>query len=391
VTNKLSSIPTGKLYQAQIAALARIHLWVTGETHLLINDFARQARAILLKRAGEDGVFDGASGYQAQVEILRAWGDVQTGMLKTIQAGMKQAAWLPFALMAEEHQRRVAPLAVSIRQESTGYSTNGKNLTEAVGDGAGSTVFAGWVEQQFRVLIDQANTRIIDGLNLSGRVWKLDREAREGINNLVVQAIVKKQDAWSMAKDLEQFLGANQDCPRWTSSRLYGLTKSEIAGGDLQGLITGKSCDGQGVAYKALRLARTEIQAIHADAATRQMAASPWVQQERIVLSEGHPQADICDDVVDGGEDGKGIYDVGSISLPLHPQCLCYKVAVTISDDEFVSKMRGWMNNTQEWPEMDAYSQNVTGGVGVDLSAETVSLSIWLWGAEKVLEKVMSS
>jgi hypothetical protein len=371
--DKLSQIPSSKLYQAQIAALARIHLWVTGETHLLINDFARQARAILVKRADENGIFDGAAGYQAQADILREWGDVQAGTLKLMQAGMQQAARLPFALMAEEHTRRFASLTID----------HGR-LTEAVG-----SPFEGWVEQQFRVLIDQANTRVIDGLNLSGRVWKLDREAREGINNLIVQAIVNKQDAFSLAKELEQFLGANQDCPRWTSSRLYGLTKSEIAGGDLQGLITGKSCDGQGVAYKALRLARTEIQAIHADATTRQLAASPWVQKERIVLSAGHPKADICDDVIANGDEGKGIYVVGSIILPLHPQCLCYKVAVTMSDDEFVSQMRGWMAGSSEWPEMDNYSQNVTGGVNVDLGLSTEALSIWLWAAEKVLEKVM--
>jgi len=377
MTNKLSSIPTGKLYQVQIAALARIHLWVTGEIHLQINDFARQARAILLKRAGADGVFDGASAYQAQTEILRAWGDVQAETLKLTQAGMKQAARLPFALLAEEHERRVAPL-----------TKDGGRLTEAV-----STPYEGWVDKQFRSLVDAANTRVIEGLNLSGRVWKLDREAREGINHLVMQAIVNKQDAFSLAKDLEQFLGANQDCPRWTSSRLYGLTKTEIASGDLQGLITGKACDGQGVAYKALRLARTEIQAIHAEAATRQMAASPWVQKERIVLSAGHPKADICDDVIADGESSKGIYPVGTISLPLHPQCLCYKVAVTMSDDEFVTKMRGWLDGSESWTEMDAYSENVTGGSGlltsIILSNATSALTTWLWGTEKELEKVM--
>jgi len=369
MAKKLSEIPTSKLQAAQIAALARIHLWVTGEIHLRINDFTRQARAILIKRADGDGVFDGASSYQAQIEILRAWGDVQSEILKLMQAGMRQAARLPFALLAEEHQRRFADLP--------------KMVSEAQG-----SAYAGWVEQQFRMLIDQANTRVLNGLNLSGRVWRFDRETREDINTLIVQAITSKQDAWSLAKDLEKYLGSSQDCPRWTSSRLYGLTKSDIASGDLQGLVTGDACDGQGVAYKALRMARTEIQAIHADATTRQLAASPWVQKERIVLSTGHPEPDICDDVINEGDDGKGIYEVGSITLPLHPQCLCYKVAVSMSDDEFVANMRGWLDNSQAWPEMDAYSANV-GGTSANLAAENAALNTWLWGTEKELEKVM--
>lgn len=376
MTKDLNSIPTSKLYQAQIAALARIHLWVTGEIHNLVGDFARQARAILLKRADSDGILDGAAGYQAQTDILRAWGDTQAEILKLTQSGMKQAAQLPFALLAVEHQRRVMPFA----QKSA--------LTEAVG-----SPFEGWVDQQLRVLVDQANTRVIDGLNLSGRVWKLDRETRDGINQLIVGAISNKQDAWSLAKDLGQYLGANQACPRWTSNRLYGLTKSEIASGDLQGLVTGNSCDGQGVAYKALRLARTEIQAIHADAATRQLAASPWVQKERIVLSAGHPKEDVCDDVIADGEEGKGIYEVGTITLPLHPLCLCYKVAVTMSDDEFAAKLRGWLDGSETWTEMDAYSANLSGGAGlvtdVALDAATRSFATWLFGAEKDLERAM--
>ena len=75
--------------------------------------------------------------------------------------------------------------------------------------------------------------------------------------------------------------------------------------------------------------------------------------------------------------------------LPLHPQCLCYKVAVTMSDDEFVMKMRGWLDGTETWTEMDNYSENITGGAGVNLAAETLSLATWLWGTEKELEKVM--
>ncbi len=371
----IRTIPTSRLLQAEIAALARIHLWATGEIHLRVADFGRQARAILLRRAGADGQFDGASGFAAQTEILRAWGDCQSDLVKYLLSGMREAARLPFALLAEQHNRIVRPVYNSQISESR----------------QPARVFESWAEQQFKLLMDSAQSQVLDNLNLSGRIWSLDRAVREEINTRIVQAISEKQDAWSLAKELEQYLGANQDCPLWTSARLYGLSKSDIANGDLHGLVTGNSCDGQGVAYKALRLARTEIQAIHAAATDAQLAASPWVQMERIVLSEGHPERDICDDVVEGGQESNGTYPVGTIILPLHPSCLCYKVAVTMDDDEFVEKMRGWLDGSQTWSAMDNYSQNITGGAGVDLSSETELLNTWLFGSEKQLEKAMKS
>jgi hypothetical protein len=368
----IRQIPSSKLIQAEIAALARVHLWVIGEIHLRIADFSRQARAILLRHGGAEGVLDGASGYSAQTEILKAWGDCQVDILQFTMAGMRQAARLPFSLMAEEHNRLVRPTVIELSEASRP-----------------NPLFSAWIDQQFRNLVASAQERTLDGLNLSGRVWRMDREVREAINMKIVSAIVEKQDAFSLAKQLEQYLGASEDCPRWTSSRLYGLTKSQIAGGDLQGLIKGDACDGQGVAYKALRLARTEIQAIHGAATDVQLAASPWVQMERIVLSESHPEPDICDDVISQGDEGKGIYPVGTIVLPLHPECLCYKVSVNMSDDDFVNAMRGWLDGSQSWPAMDAYGQNITGGAGVDLTQETELLNTWLYGSEKELEKAM--
>jgi len=371
MSDPLQGIPTGRLYEAQVAALARIHLFVTGEIHERMVEFTREARAILIRYAGREGQFDGASGYRAQSEIMKAWGDTQAETVRLTMAGMKAAERLPFALLAEEHQRRVRPVAQRFQERS------------------GNPVFEGWVQLQLRLLLDQAQTRVLDGLNLSGRIWRNDREARDGINGLIIKAIADKQDAWSLAKDLEQYLGASQDCPRWTSNRLYNLSKKDIAEGDLVGLVTGRQCDGQGVAYKALRVARTEIQAIHDAATTAQLAASPWVLKERIVLSEGHPDPDICDDVAGGGEGGKGIYPVGDVTLPLHPQCLCYKVAVTMSDDEFAKQLRGWVRGESEWPEMDAYSRNISGGAGADLSQDAQLFGLLLFGAEQVLRKVI--
>jgi hypothetical protein len=217
-----------------------------------------------------------------------------------------------------------------------------------------------------------------DSINLSGRIWRLDREARDGINQVLMNGISSGDSAWNIAKKLEEYLGAGADCPRWTSTRLYGRTKSDIAAGDPTGLLSGDACAGQGVSYNALRLARTEIQKMHALATDRVLAAQPWVEKEQVHLSYSHPESDECDDAATGGEGGKGIYEVGTIELPLHPNCLCYKTAVQTSEKAFTAHLNGWLNG-QDWPEMDEYAEFIGGDVSADLMPAAVNLAVWLF------------
>jgi len=236
-------------------------------------------------------------------------------------------------------------------------------------------------ERTLQTLLDVAAEHLYgDGVNLSGRIWKWDRESREGINRVLMDGIANQKSAWDIAKGLEQYLGANQDCPRWTSTRLYQRTKSEIAAGDTGGLLSGKNCDGRGVSYNALRLARTEIQKAHALATDRMMAAQPWVEKEKVHLSAAHPETDICDDVVGGGEKGEGVYEVGTIELPLHPNCLCYKTAVLMDEKDFTSGLNGWLKGTSSWPELDSYAELIGGDVTQSILPEAVTLAVWLFG-----------
>lgn len=41
--------------------------------------------------------------------------------------------------------------------------------------------------------------------------------------------------------------------------------------------------------------------------------------------------------------------------LAVH-NCLCFKVAVLMKDEDFTNRMRGWLNSESAWPEMDAYA-----------------------------------
>jgi hypothetical protein len=364
---QLDSIPLTRMYQASFKAVVRLHLYFTGRTHELFSEFSTKAQAMILRKGGRDQVIDGTDGYIIQTELVKLWGDTFTAWSEEFQSVRREAVSIPFGVMAVAHERLVRPVV----------SGQLSVVSERVEDGVFSP--------QLGTLLNAAEQYLYgDSLNLSQRIWRIDRDARDGITNVLLNGISTGDSAWNIAQQLEQYLGANQDCPRWTSTRLYGRTKTQIAQGDTTGLVS-SPCDGRGVSYNALRLARTEIQKAHALATDRILLSQPWVEKEQIHLSAAHPETDICDDTVQGGHDGKGIYAVGDIELPLHPNCLCYKTAVLMEEKEFTSQLRGWMQGTQQWSAMDNYADLIGGDVQKSILPNAVNLAVWLFSDE--LEK----
>lgn len=366
----LTDIPVGKAAQAQQAALMRLQLFFTGQTHEMIGQVARVGAKALAKEAGADGKLDAGGLLRAERKITDAWEKMFTEeWLPMFERMRMQAASIPVGRMAIYHEMFLVP------NPDPFLKGREKKVEEALY--SGGPVF----EPQLRQLVDEAAKFIYqDGLDLSSRIWKLDRATREGINKVLLRGITDGKSAWELAKELEGFLGAGMDCPKWTSTRLYKLTKKDIASGDRRGLKTGEECDGKGTAYNALRMARTEIQRAHHLANDAMMASMPWVEKEQIVLSPAHPKPDICDDVISAGEGGQGIYPKGTIGLPLHPHCLCYKVTVLMDDEVFADRLKGWVNGTQGWVEMDAYQKWLgVEDVTVSLADNTAALALLVW------------
>lgn len=362
--SRLDEVALDTLDKAAFKALLRLQVFFTGRTHELLIQFEKQAAAVLLKHGDDEGKLDGLRGYRAQMDLLKLWSDTFQAWQSEFLAARREAVSLPYGVLAVRHERLVRPLTV-----------DGEQLTESIENG----VF----KPQIDVLLNQAEQYLYgDGLNLDNRIWRIDEAGRDAINNVIMQGIADGDSAWNIAKKLEQFLGAGENCPRWTSTRLYSRTASDKAAGDTTGLLSGEDCDGRGVAYKALRLARNEIQKIHALATDRLMAQQPWVEKEQCHLSAAHPEADECDDVIANGEGGKGIYPVGTIEYPLHLHCFCYKTAVLMDDKAFTSQLNGWLNGTQEWSEMDEYANTIGVDVSSSLMPDAVSLAVWLFGDE---------
>jgi hypothetical protein len=371
---KLDKVSMRNLYKASTAADARMQLYLTGQTHELLLDFGKQARAKIMQLGGRDGILNGATGYMAQGELMKAWDDTFKTWSELFDMLRKQAVEIPFGVLAVEQERLVAPLSAKLTSPQMRESAEfrEREIHEAVIDG----VF----DSQYRALLNAVAEYLYgDGLSLSDRVWKLDRDTRTQINNIILDGVANKKSAWDLAQLIDQTLGANKDCPRWTSSRLYGMTPADRMSNPT-GLLSGDACDGSGVSYNALRLARTAIQKVHSLATDKVMAMQPWVTGEQINLSAAHAEDDECDDVANGGENGDGIYPKGEIELPIHPNCLCYKTSVQISNDEFTSRMHDWMTGEGDWPEMDQYANDIGGNVDNSIMPEAGSLAVWLFG-----------
>ncbi len=351
-------IPVKKVWQAVHRANLRLQLHVIGETHKLLVEFLKQARGSLTEHAKSDGTLDGLGLYRTQGNLEHAWHSTFADWKEMFRQAQRDAASIPFGALAVYHNEMVVAAVKSLTEAS---------FTEAEYDL--DYVF----DPQLQAVIDAANGRLYDdGLNLSQRIWLLDHKSYDGIRGVVSAGAANGDSAWTIAKGLESYLGANQDCPRWTASRLAELSKKDIAAGDRTGLLSGTACDGGGVAYNSLRLARTELQYASALATDRVMERMPWIEKEEVHLSPGHGERDVCD--------GKaGVHPKGEVNLPLHPHCLCYKTAVLMGAGEFSARLGDWMRGDEPWSEMDQYQQSIGGDVTRGLNGAVFAvLPAWL-------------
>lgn len=365
-------LPFKKIHLLQQSALIRLHVYFTGFTHEVFSDFLNGVIGKLNSLADKEGHIDAVSLLAVQEYVKSEWGNAFAKWEKAFQVLRREAAKIPFGQMARAHH-----YYMSFAREEL----NERIIVEATG-------FSGSFGPLIDRLISSANARVYsDGFVLSQRIWKLNSSSLAGIQAKLVAGVGDNRGAWDLAHDLENYLGVGRDCPRWTRTRLYKLTKKDIAGGDQTGLISGSPCNSKGVSYNALRLARNEIQIVHHMASDRVFQMSPWVTGENIVLSPSHPVPDECDDVV-----ADNPHEVGAVTLPIHVQCLCFKEAVLLPLGEFANRLRGWLYGVESWPNMDSYASDL--GVvnrfdildAVMVGGAAAALITWLYGGEGDLD-----
>lgn len=194
----------------------------------------------------------------------------------------------------------------------------------------------------------------------SDRIWRIGTTSRQQLRNTIAEQFTNGTvSAVKLSRAIERHLNANSGCPQWTMQRLNRLTAKQRAQsrvGLLSNAAGNSPCKPPStrrrniLLYNALRLARNEIQVIHNDAVDRIAARQPWVKQEDIVLSSSHPCCDECDRIAKASP-----HPAGTVILPIHVQCLCWKRMRLPDPQVFANRLANWRDGRHD-AELDGYA-----------------------------------
>lgn len=166
-----------------------------------------------------------------------------------------------------------------------------------------------------------------DGLQLSDRLWRLDRGAREQLANRIEQAVIQGNSAAQAAREM---LSAGSPVPADIQVKTKAAAAAPLgkAAGDI--LTRGEGSP----LFNAMRVFRTEINRAHGSAYQRAAEQVPGSIGTRFLLSPAHPKPDICDllAVQNLHGLGPGVYPHGKSPWPAHPNTLSY--VEVVFDDE---------------------------------------------------------
>jgi hypothetical protein len=371
----------------QLAA-ERLHVKFVGLTHELLLQVADVMRASLelAENHGEDGKLTIQGTLRVQEAAGKAWRAAMSQWRSSFEAARWEGAYLALATVARMHYHYFVEEAEAEPESGEGTGSAVTAQTEARSDrprGLDEQVSPWWgamrrgwpmgrpipwVGDIDRVLKALEQRVYSDGFTLSQRIWRLDQVSLQGFRDTLYKGFLEGKTIWDVAADLEQFLGAGQDCPRWTKERLT-LTPEEIAAGDETGLIRGDACAGQGVAYNALRLAVNEIQTA-VQAMLREIhAQQPWVKGERLYLNDLHNVVYNCECERIAGYPPNMVSEVlpvGTVELPLHPWCMCVTLLERMTREEVQERLARWRQG-EPWPEMEQYLLTLGLGQPVEL------------------------
>lgn len=166
-------------------------------------------------------------------------------------------------------------------------------------------------------------TRTVNGMNLSRRVWNLQEQYKQELEMGLSVGIEKGTSAASLAKQLKQYLNEPDKLFRRVRDKYGNLELSKNAKAYHPGRGIYRS------SYKnALRLTRSEANMAYRTAEQTRWKQFDFVVGYEIKLSQSHPCHDVCDELT-------GKYPKDFVWTGWHPQDLCYCVSILKTDDEF--------------------------------------------------------
>ena len=171
-----------------------------------------------------------------------------------------------------------------------------------------------------------------DGLNLSDRLWRLDRGAKEALTRQIGQAVVQGQSAAQAARD---FVARGEPIPRDVAQRVVRSQAPALAS-SADMLRNANGANGvDGGYWQAERVMRTEINRAHGEAFMAAGEGTPGFAGWRYLLSPRHPKPDICDLLASQNLHGlgAGLYpNRAATPWPAHPNTLSFLEIVFASE-----------------------------------------------------------
>lgn len=167
-----------------------------------------------------------------------------------------------------------------------------------------------------------------DGLQLSDRIWRLDRGARDAVVNQLERSVIEGHGAVQAAREL---LLRGEALPPELAAKARAADAGRLARASEESLLraSGSPMD------NAMRLMRTELNRAHGEAYMMGGEGTPGFIGWRYLLSPAHPEPDICDLLASQNLYGlgPGVYPTrAKTPWPAHPNTLSF--IVMVFDDE---------------------------------------------------------
>jgi len=184
------------------------------------------------------------------------------------------------------------------------------------------------------------------GLAVSERIWSQSQTARAAMRDLVHVGVATGRDVVKVARDLERYVRQGrrtlaEDYPNMMARMNRRIPKD--------------------VCYEALRLARTEYSNAFMEGVYSRGRVNPSYQGVRWMLSDSHPESDVCDDLASADlyNMGPGVYPAGEEPVQPHIQCLCYVIPYLVETKDFIVQLKEWKNNPSRQPKIEKWYNEV--------------------------------
>lgn len=217
-----------------------------------------------------------------------------------------------------EHLR---PLLRQVEDRMAGLAAEGSGiLTEGLGKaarygaaGVSGGLDAGITSSAAMRVADEA-LRFVqrfvasDGLQLSDRIWRIDRGARDAVVNAIERAVIQGHGAAEAARD---FLLRGSAVPADLTAKAGAARAGAVARS-----VAGTLVSSDGAMSNAMRVFRTEINRAHGEAYMAGGEDKPWFGGWHFELSPQHPGPDVCDLLAE-----QNLYGLGSGVYPSREKC----------------------------------------------------------------------